>query len=48
MVAGRVIAGVGLEIKTLVIIFLFAIAVGVLLVGPRQVFASRMLCGRAR
>lgn len=38
-----VFAGVGLEIKTLVIVFLFAVAVGVLLVGPRQVFASRML-----
>jgi len=38
-----VIAGIGLEIKTLPIFFLFAVAVGLLLVGPRQVFASRML-----
>ena len=37
------VAGVALEIKTLPIFLLFALAVGVLAVGPREVFASRWL-----
>lgn len=38
-----IVAGVGLEVKTLPVFLLFALAVGVLLVGPRGVAASRML-----
>ncbi len=37
------VAGLGLEIKTLPVFLLFALAVGVLAVGPRSVFASRWL-----
>jgi hypothetical protein len=37
------VSGVALEIKTLPVFLLFALAVGVALVGPRTVFASRHL-----
>ncbi|SHG67410.1 Dolichyl-phosphate-mannose-protein mannosyltransferase [Jatrophihabitans endophyticus] len=36
-------AGVSLQIKTLPVFLLFALAVGVLVAGPRRVFASRWL-----
>lgn len=36
-------AGVGLEIKTLIVFLLFALAVGVLTVGPREVLRERWL-----
>lgn len=38
-----VVAGVGLQIKTLPVFFLAAVAAGLLLVGPRPVFRSRLL-----
>jgi hypothetical protein len=38
-----VVAGIALEIKTLPIFLLFALVVGVLLAGPREVFTSRWL-----
>lgn len=40
-------AGIGLEIKTLPVFLLFALAFGVLVAGPRQVFASRWLWAAA-
>jgi len=42
LLAGLV-AGVALEVKTLPIFFVFALAVGVLVAGPRQVFRSPWL-----
>jgi 4-amino-4-deoxy-L-arabinose transferase-like glycosyltransferase len=36
-------AGIGLEIKTLPVFLFFALVIGVLVVGPREVFASRWL-----
>jgi len=37
------VAGVGLEVKTLVVFFLLAVAVGIVAVGPRDVLRSRSL-----
>lgn len=41
--AAGVVAGIGLEVKTLAVLLLFALLVGILAVGPRGAFASRWL-----